>query len=140
MFNYVLEFPHVVQRCLTEDRAGNLMGPHLICSFLTGLVNVFSVYYRRVRILDVSLLRTKKSLKRWLNCVSQTSTAQQRPPDEQTALPHETHPGRADCDEQGAGAAQHPANAKYVISIVYGCGIDFIYLYRHRSLNASSYI
>lgn len=55
MFNYVLEFPKVVQRCRSEDLAGNIVGPHLICSFLTGLVNVFSVYYRRVRILDVSI-------------------------------------------------------------------------------------
>lgn len=53
MFNYVLEFPNIVIRSLGNIEAGQI-ATHLICAFLSGLARCFSVYYRRVRILDVS--------------------------------------------------------------------------------------
>lgn len=53
MFDYVLAFPDVVRRSLGDLEAGQI-APHLICAFLSGLARCFSVYYRRVRILDVS--------------------------------------------------------------------------------------
>lgn len=55
MFNYILEYPRVVRRALGDLLTGAIGGPHLICSFLSGMVRCFSVYYRRVRILDVSV-------------------------------------------------------------------------------------
>lgn len=54
MFDYVLEFPGVVRRALGNVEGG-CIAPHLVCAFLNGLARCFSVYYRRVRILDVSI-------------------------------------------------------------------------------------
>lgn len=54
MFGYVMEWPDVVRRALGTVELGQV-APHLVCTFLSGLARCFSVYYRRVRILDVSI-------------------------------------------------------------------------------------
>uniref|UniRef100_A0A1I8NLS6 DALR anticodon binding domain-containing protein n=1 Tax=Stomoxys calcitrans TaxID=35570 RepID=A0A1I8NLS6_STOCA len=49
-FAYLAGFPDLIDRCLEQLDRG-LCATHLIIRFLNGLVAVFSIYYRRVRIL-----------------------------------------------------------------------------------------
>ena len=48
LLTYIIGFPSMINRA-TNDLTR--ISPHLICSFLSGLVGTFSIYYRRVRIL-----------------------------------------------------------------------------------------
>lgn len=49
-FNFILNFPYMIERSIGELELGRI-SLHTICSFLNNLVSLFSVYYRRVRIL-----------------------------------------------------------------------------------------
>lgn len=55
MFVYVAGYPELIKKSIADIEHGRI-APHLICSFLSGLVGVFSVYYRRCRVLMVSEL------------------------------------------------------------------------------------
>lgn len=57
MFAYLAGFPDLIDRCLELLDRG-ICATHLIIRFLHGLVAIFSVYYRRIRILTVSSLIT----------------------------------------------------------------------------------
>lgn len=50
LYAYVLQFPFVIKSCVRGVEKG-LVNPQHLISFLSGLSSVFSVYYRRVRIL-----------------------------------------------------------------------------------------
>ncbi|XP_066262359.1 DALR anticodon-binding domain-containing protein 3 [Euwallacea similis] len=50
LYIYILQFPHVIKSCIRGVEKGNVNPQHLI-TFLSSLSSVFSVYYRRVRIL-----------------------------------------------------------------------------------------
>ncbi|XP_066143132.1 DALR anticodon-binding domain-containing protein 3 [Euwallacea fornicatus] len=50
LYVYILQFPHVIKSCIKGVEKGNVNPQHLI-TFLSSLSSVFSVYYRRVRIL-----------------------------------------------------------------------------------------
>lgn len=53
VYAYLAGFPNLIERCLEQLERG-LCSTHLIIHFLHGLVAIFSVYYRRIRILTVS--------------------------------------------------------------------------------------
>ncbi|ERL95759.1 hypothetical protein D910_01170, partial [Dendroctonus ponderosae] len=50
LYVYILQYPHMVQSCIKGVELGNVNPQHLV-SFLSNLSSVFSIYYRRVRIL-----------------------------------------------------------------------------------------
>ncbi|KAI8116703.1 hypothetical protein FF38_09941 [Lucilia cuprina] len=50
VYAYLAGFPNLIDRCLEQLERG-LCSTHLIIHFLHGLVAIFSVYYRRIRIL-----------------------------------------------------------------------------------------
>ncbi|XP_041979820.1 DALR anticodon-binding domain-containing protein 3 [Aricia agestis] len=51
IFNYVMGLPSVI-KCCTDVKDNKVeFRPHLICNYLSGMVKIFSQYYRRVRIL-----------------------------------------------------------------------------------------
>lgn len=50
LYVYILQYPHLVQSCIKGADFGNVNPQHLV-TFLSNLSSVFSVYYRRVRIL-----------------------------------------------------------------------------------------
>ncbi|XP_061401817.1 uncharacterized protein LOC133337619 [Musca vetustissima] len=50
VFAYLAGFPDLIDRCLEQLERG-ICATHLIIRFLNGLVAIFSVYYRRIRIL-----------------------------------------------------------------------------------------
>lgn len=50
LFVCILQFPYVIKNCVRSVDKGNVNPQHLI-TFLSNLSSVFSVYYRRVRIL-----------------------------------------------------------------------------------------
>ncbi|XP_073829415.1 DALR anticodon-binding domain-containing protein 3 [Musca autumnalis] len=50
VFAYLAGFPDLIDRCLEQLERG-MCATHLIIRFLHGLVAIFSVYYRRIRIL-----------------------------------------------------------------------------------------
>ncbi|KAK6639567.1 hypothetical protein RUM43_007840 [Polyplax serrata] len=50
LFNYLLEYPSLIKRC-AEDIIIGRPAVHNICKFLLNFCSVFSVYYRRNRIL-----------------------------------------------------------------------------------------
>uniref|UniRef100_A0A6M2DH40 Putative dalr anticodon-binding domain-containing protein 3 isoform x1 n=1 Tax=Xenopsylla cheopis TaxID=163159 RepID=A0A6M2DH40_XENCH len=52
-FCYILRFPSVINDCVKDIKNG-LFNPHYLCNFLSGLVGVFSVYYKNVRILAMN--------------------------------------------------------------------------------------
>lgn len=54
LFNHVAEFPVAIERFASVISSGQDLGIHLLCQFLYGLVQTFSVYYQRTRILTVS--------------------------------------------------------------------------------------
>lgn len=50
---YVAGYGNLIEKSLADIENGKI-APHLVCSYLCGLVGLFSVYYRRCRILTVS--------------------------------------------------------------------------------------
>ncbi|XP_075158279.1 uncharacterized protein LOC142231536 [Haematobia irritans] len=50
VFAYLAGFPDLIERCVEQLDRG-ICATHLIIRFLNGLVSIFSVYYRRIRIL-----------------------------------------------------------------------------------------
>lgn len=50
LLKLLLNFPDVIDRSINEIHQGKV-SLHLIHKFLSNLVNVFSIYYRRVRVL-----------------------------------------------------------------------------------------
>lgn len=54
IFNYILGFPSLLDKCVEIKDKSCEFRPHHLCSFLCSMVRVFSQYYRRVRILTVS--------------------------------------------------------------------------------------
>ncbi|KAI5631483.1 DALR anticodon binding domain-containing protein [Phthorimaea operculella] len=51
VFNYILGLPSLINNCIEINEKSCEFRPHLICSFLSSMVRVFSQYYRKVRIL-----------------------------------------------------------------------------------------
>ncbi|XP_038214257.1 DALR anticodon-binding domain-containing protein 3 [Zerene cesonia] len=51
IFNYILGFPSLLRNCVEINESKCDFRPHLLCSFLSSMVRVFSQYYRKVRIL-----------------------------------------------------------------------------------------
>ncbi|CAG4929035.1 unnamed protein product [Colias eurytheme] len=51
IFNYILGFPSLLRNCVEINENKCDFRPHLVCSFLSSMVRVFSQYYRKVRIL-----------------------------------------------------------------------------------------
>ena len=55
LFNYLLEYPSLIEKS-ARDLIDGKPAIHNICNYLFNLCSLFSVYYRRVRILLVNLL------------------------------------------------------------------------------------
>lgn len=53
-FVFVLQFQSMVKNVIGDIGSG-IIRIHLLCKFITNLSNLFSGYYRRVRILTVSI-------------------------------------------------------------------------------------
>lgn len=54
LFDYLLEYPSLVNKT-AEDILKGMPSIHKLCSFLLHLSSLFSIYYRRVRILLVNI-------------------------------------------------------------------------------------
>lgn len=59
LYGFIFQFPNLIERVVEQIEHGSC-ATHLIIRFLSEFVGVFSVYYRRIRILTVSkyLFRT----------------------------------------------------------------------------------
>lgn len=54
LFVYVIGFPSMLERCVNGIANGHI-SIHLLCTFLSNLAAMFSVYYHRIKILTVNL-------------------------------------------------------------------------------------
>ncbi|XP_044748221.1 DALR anticodon-binding domain-containing protein 3 [Coccinella septempunctata] len=50
LFVYIMQFPLLIRSCV-RDAGKGIVNPHYLVSFLSSMCSVFSVYYRRIRIL-----------------------------------------------------------------------------------------
>ncbi|CAH1114482.1 unnamed protein product [Psylliodes chrysocephalus] len=75
---YILQFPMVVKSCIKDIEKG-IFNPQYLISFLSNLSSIFSVYYRRVRILTnpkehmFSIIHARIYLLKALQCVFHNS-------------------------------------------------------------------
>ncbi|XP_050508838.1 DALR anticodon-binding domain-containing protein 3 isoform X1 [Diabrotica virgifera virgifera] len=75
---YILQFPLVIKSCVKDIEKG-IFNPQYLISFLSNLCSVFSVYYRRVRILTnprehmFSIIHARIYLLKALQCVFHNS-------------------------------------------------------------------
>lgn len=54
IFSYIFTFPHIIKRCVSDLNKGHFP-IHNIIQYIQGLVALFSVYYRRTKILTQSI-------------------------------------------------------------------------------------
>lgn len=53
LYVYIVGFPSMLERCVSGIDNGQI-SIHLLCTFLSNLSALFSVYYHRVKILTVN--------------------------------------------------------------------------------------
>lgn len=53
LYVFIDGFPNVLERCLNNVETGRI-AIHLLCTYLSSFVALFSVYYHRVKILTVN--------------------------------------------------------------------------------------
>ena len=64
IFNYIMGLPNLLNNCVEFTEIKCEFKPHLICSFLSSMVKTVSQYYRRVRILTVSIYNLNKKIQK----------------------------------------------------------------------------
>ncbi|KAL3274060.1 hypothetical protein HHI36_015479 [Cryptolaemus montrouzieri] len=50
LYVYIMQYPQLIKTCIKDVEKG-IANPHYLISFLSNLCSIFSVYYRRIRIL-----------------------------------------------------------------------------------------
>lgn len=53
LYVFIDGFPNVLERCLANVENGRI-AIHLLCTYLSSFIALFSVYYHRVKILTVN--------------------------------------------------------------------------------------
>lgn len=54
LYVFIDGFPNVLERCLANVENGRI-AIHLLCTYLSSFIALFSVYYHRVKILTVNV-------------------------------------------------------------------------------------